>query len=93
MTSFTIETGVSKIQGDRPHQEDTFNIIEKYWDKGGFSFFSIFDGHGSNQYSLHAKNHLFQYLIESQDFEKKNFLDALRNAFLQENEAMRGKKN
>jgi serine/threonine protein phosphatase PrpC len=83
-----IDSGVSKAIGGRDHQEDSFNIMENALEKQGFALYSVFDGHGCSDLSKHASVHMKDFVVGDENFRKKNYPDALRRAFNNENQAL-----
>jgi len=84
-----IDCGVAKAQGARPHQEDSFSIAEDNIEKCGFAIYSVFDGHGSDQYSGHASKNMKDFITSEPEFKKKDYVEALKKAFHQENESLK----
>jgi serine/threonine protein phosphatase PrpC len=61
--------------------EDDSTIIGDY--KGtGFSFFSVFDGHGGSNVAHYASKNLYQLVFESEAFKNGAYEESLKQSFL-----------
>eukprot|EP01117_Protostelium_nocturnum_P009752 TRINITY_DN3486_c0_g2_i2.p1 TRINITY_DN3486_c0_g2~~TRINITY_DN3486_c0_g2_i2.p1 ORF type:complete len:305 (-),score=109.82 TRINITY_DN3486_c0_g2_i2:81-995(-) len=80
--------GVCMRQGQRPYQEDAFEIFRD--DQGRkFMIFGVFDGHGGAKFSKHAKEHIFDIILNDKGlFARGEYMEALKNAFLKEDSLM-----
>jgi len=88
-TSFCLKSGVSRKQGSRDHQEDTFSIEEDLLEQKGTALYAVYDGHGGDSYSLHASSHLSHLLYDSAPFKAGDYVGALNDAFFKENQEMK----
>lgn len=73
-------SGSSSMQGWRITQEDAHNSILNYDDKT--SFFAVYDGHGGPEVALYCSLYLPKYLKALKAYEKKDFMQALKDAFI-----------
>lgn len=83
-----IEKAVARGQGSRTHQEDTFSIYDKHLNERGYGIYSIFDGHGTDKFSIHASQNLAPILEKTEEFQNHDYVNSLRRAFYEENNAM-----
>jgi len=83
-----IDSGVSRAQGGRDHQEDSFSITENALEKQGYALYSVFDGHGCADLAQHASKHMKGFVVGDKSFATKVYPEALRKAFHNENVAL-----
>ncbi|KAI9090944.1 phosphatase 2C-like domain-containing protein [Phlyctochytrium arcticum] len=83
-----ISKGVARAQGSRPYQEDNFAIADEAFDRNGFALYSVFDGHGGSDASQHAARNLPKLVVNSDSFKQGRYDQALRDAFLREDELL-----
>jgi len=86
-----IEKAVARAQGSRDHQEDNFSVHDRDLKEKGYGVYCVFDGHGTDVYSAHASKHMAEILMGNEEFKQKNYVEALKTAFFEENEAMKKK--
>jgi len=84
-----IEKGIAKAQGGRKYQEDRLAIDDSQLNERGFALYSIFDGHGGEEFAEHAKFKMHEAIIASEEENEKDHAVALYSAFLKENSAMK----
>ncbi|KAI8644576.1 phosphatase 2C-like domain-containing protein [Parasitella parasitica] len=80
--------GASSMQGWRINMEDAHTHILNY-ENTGASFFAVFDGHGGANVAKYSSKNLYRIVMESDDFKKEKFKDALRKGFLQIDQDLR----
>ncbi|KAG9293265.1 hypothetical protein G9A89_010636 [Geosiphon pyriformis] len=88
MLLLDIDLGVSKLQGGRREQMDEFDITHNYFKEKGYALFLIYDGHGDNRFSKHAKKNLANFIVNDPDFIKGNYANAFRHGFQKEDAAL-----
>lgn len=74
------DCAVHREQGSRDHQEDRYMILNNFQDKG-YAYFAVYDGHHNELFSSHAAKHLHNHILESEEFARGQFADAIRNGF------------
>lgn len=84
-----IEKAVSRGQGSRDHQEDTFSVCDKNLPDKGYGIYCIFDGHGTDTFSIHASKNMAKLLETNEQFLAHEYVNALRRAFYEENELLK----
>ncbi|KAI8984493.1 phosphatase 2C-like domain-containing protein [Mycotypha africana] len=72
--------GCSHMQGWRLTMEDAHTTLLKLGDTNA-SFFGVFDGHGGSTIAQYTGQTLYKKVLESQHFEKKEYAEALKDAF------------
>ncbi|KAL9550642.1 hypothetical protein PS6_005444 [Mucor atramentarius] len=80
--------GASSMQGWRITMEDAHTHILDY-ENTGASFFAVFDGHGGANVAKYSSQNLSKIVIESDDFKKGEYTDALRKGFLKIDQDLR----
>ncbi|KAI9026571.1 phosphatase 2C-like domain-containing protein [Phycomyces nitens] len=73
--------GVSSMQGWRLSMEDAHAAILKLEDSDA-SFFGVYDGHGGFTVAQYTGKRLHRKVYESEYFAKKQYAEAMRDAFL-----------
>jgi len=87
ITSLTF--GVHSTQGSRPTQQDTFQYtLPDDFVRDGYALYAVYDGHGADGYSDHAKANLGRFLTEDQAFIDGDYIEAMKNAFSKEEEEL-----
>ncbi|KAL4961611.1 PP2C family serine/threonine-protein phosphatase [Aspergillus stella-maris] len=84
--------GGANGQGSRPSQEDHY-IIHTSGDlpseyKDTHALFAVFDGHGGEIVSKHAKTHIADLIFSSPSFKSGNYEDAIQEAINKEDELL-----
>ncbi|GAN06897.1 protein phosphatase 2C [Mucor ambiguus] len=74
--------GCSHMQGWRLTMEDAHTTLLKLGDTNA-SFFGVFDGHGGSTIAQYTGQTLYKKVLESKHFEKKQYPEALKDAFLE----------
>lgn len=54
----------------------------------GVHVFAVFDGHGGNQVSAYVKDHFVPMLLENEEFQAKDYKNALINTFVKLDEEL-----
>ncbi|KAJ3294374.1 hypothetical protein HK104_003620 [Borealophlyctis nickersoniae] len=83
---YIIEKGVAQSVGSRKYQEDEWSVHDNL--QSGVSVYTVFDGHGSGEYSHHAAQVLPKLLIEHDEFKQGRYDKALKDTFLEEDKKM-----
>ncbi|KAJ4445609.1 hypothetical protein ANN_12291, partial [Periplaneta americana] len=73
--------GASSMQGWRVTQEDAHNCTLEYDENT--SFFAVYDGHGGHEVATYSAQHLPQYLKNCEAYKKGDYVQALKDAFLE----------
>ncbi|XP_069695061.1 probable protein phosphatase CG10417 [Periplaneta americana] len=73
--------GASTMQGCRYTQEDAHSCIMEYDENT--SFFAVYNGHGGHEVATYSAQHLPQYLKNSEAYKKGDYVQALKDAFLE----------
>lgn len=79
------DVAVHVEQGSRSHQEDRYAYINEL-DRYGFAFFGIYDGHGGENISEHARKYLHHHIFGSDGFKSADYATAIREGFYAEDE-------
>lgn len=85
-----LQYGVGSMQGWRCEMEDAHYAktgLEN--DFTDWSYFAVFDGHAGVKVSTHCAKHLLDSIVNTEDFQQKNFIDGIRSGFLNLDENMR----
>ncbi|KAK4520429.1 uncharacterized protein ATC70_008564 [Mucor velutinosus] len=80
--------GASSMQGWRITMEDAHTHILDY-DSTGAGFFAVFDGHGGANVAKYSSQNLARIVMESDDFKKGHYQEALRKGFLKIDQDLR----
>ncbi|KAL4949524.1 phosphatase 2C-like domain-containing protein [Aspergillus filifer] len=84
--------GGANGQGSRPSQEDQYiihiagDLPSEY--KDTHALFAVFDGHGGELVSKHAKAHVADLFFSSPSFKSGNYEDAIQEAIIKEDELL-----
>lgn len=84
----TFKVGSSCMQGWRVKMEDAHTHILSLPDDPGTAFFAVFDGHGGAKVAEYAGRHLHKYVTARDEYKEGDVAEALRQAFLEIDEAM-----
>lgn len=84
----TFKVGSSCMQGWRVKMEDAHTHILSLPDDPGTAFFAVFDGHGGAKVAEYAGRHLHKYVTAREEYKDGDVAEALRQAFLEIDEAM-----
>jgi len=85
MADFKLRYGVARAQGSRPYQEDEYTCIDNLTVGKGPALFSVFDGHGSDNVSADASDHVHEKIFNS-PFLDTNINEAIRLSFKEEDQ-------
>jgi len=77
-----LEFGICSMQGYRPTMEDAYFYSTNLIPDTKISIFGICDGHGGKEVSTYISNHFIEYLLKNENFQNKNYENALRETFL-----------
>jgi hypothetical protein len=76
-----LKYGAASMQGWRPSQEDA-HAAELLLNPHGAALFAVYDGHGGGEVAKYAAKVLHEKLKDSEEYKKKDFVNALRKTFL-----------
>jgi len=82
------KVGSSCMQGWRVTMEDAHTHILAIPDDQRSAFFGVYDGHGGSKVALHAGNHLHKYVTQRAEYRQGLIPEAMKQGFLQFDEAM-----
>lgn len=85
-----LQYGVASMQGWRCEMEDAHYAktgLGENW--SDWSYFAVFDGHAGVSVSAHCAKHLLDCILQTEDFQQKNFIKGIREGFLNLDENMR----
>ena len=68
------------MQGWRKSNEDAHITAIDF--VPGHSLFAVFDGHGGSEVAKYCDRHFVKMLMEDENFEKKNYEEALKTIFV-----------
>nr|CAG8436125.1 10605_t:CDS:2 [Entrophospora candida] len=88
MSLIDLEIGVATLKGDRKTQMDRFDV-GNYFLNRDYSLLIIYDGHGDEIFSRHAKEHLSELITNDSEFKAKNYKQALINGFQAEDHCLK----
>lgn len=54
-----------------------------------WSFFAVFDGHYGGKVSAHCAEHLLEYILQAEEFQRSDFVPGIRSGFLMLDKTMR----
>ncbi|XP_069696176.1 probable protein phosphatase 2C T23F11.1 isoform X3 [Periplaneta americana] len=83
-----LKVGSSCMQGWRINMEDSHTHILSLPDDPGTAFFGVYDGHGGAKIAQYAGKHLHKYIIKRSEYKEGKIEDALRQGFLDVDNAM-----
>ncbi|PNF15251.1 putative protein phosphatase 2C T23F11.1 [Cryptotermes secundus] len=83
-----LKVGSSCMQGWRINMEDSHTHILSLPDDPGTAFFGVYDGHGGAKVAQYAGKHLHKYIIKRSEYKEGRIEDALRQGFLDVDNAM-----
>ncbi|CAG8537599.1 24316_t:CDS:2 [Gigaspora rosea] len=89
MSLADLKYAVVRRQGDRDTQMDRFNIHGSFVKEKDHALFLLYDGHGDERFSKHAKDHLANLIENDIEFTAKNYEKAFINAFKNEDELLK----
>ncbi|CAG8794615.1 16177_t:CDS:2, partial [Dentiscutata erythropus] len=89
MSLVDLSYAVVRRQGDRDTQMDRFSVQNHFSDKKGYSLFLLYDGHGDERFSKHAKENLTNLIESDIEFTAKNYEKAFINAFKNEDDLLK----
>ncbi|XP_060531981.1 probable protein phosphatase 2C T23F11.1 [Cylas formicarius] len=84
----SFRVGSSCMQGWRINMEDSHTHILSLPDDPGTAFFGVYDGHGGAKIAEYAGKHLHKYIINREEYRGNNVSAAMREAFLELDQAM-----
>ncbi|KAF7596727.1 hypothetical protein BBP40_000155 [Aspergillus hancockii] len=89
------DAGGASTIGTRPTQQDEYTVLlpEQFLTKSGdkVAFFAVYDGHGSNQVSKHAKENIRRFIRESPELEAGRYEAAIEEVIKkEESELLKG---
>ncbi|CAH1756357.1 24368_t:CDS:2 [Entrophospora sp. SA101] len=88
MSLIDLEIGVATLKGDRKTQMDRFDVGNHFLNRD-YSLLIIYDGHGDEIFSRHAKEHLSELITNDSEFKAKNYKQALINGFQAEDHCLK----
>ncbi|XP_030763642.1 probable protein phosphatase 2C T23F11.1 isoform X2 [Sitophilus oryzae] len=84
------EVASSAMQGWRIKMEDAHTHILSLPDDPGTAFFGVYDGHGGAKTAQYAGRNLHKFIINRPEYKEGNITEALKQAFLELDNAMIG---
>jgi len=82
------KVGSSCMQGWRVTMEDAHTHILALPDDQSAAYFAVYDGHGGPKVAQHAGNHLHKYLLQRKEYQDGDFANAMKQGFLEFDNAM-----
>lgn len=83
----TLDIGMSGMQGWRMSMEDAVCCLPNF-DEKGTSLFGVFDGHGGKEVADYVAANLHRFLMDTEAFQAGDIKKALKDAFLNIDEAL-----
>lgn len=85
-----LQYSVGSMQGWRCEMEDAHYAKTGLGDEyNDWSYFAVFDGHAGVKASAHCAKHLMDCIVNTDEFQKKNYIQGIRTGFLDLDENMR----
>lgn len=82
-----LEIGMSGMQGWRMSMEDAHCCLPNF-DEKGTSLFGVFDGHGGKEVADYCAENMYRFLMDTEAFQEGDIKKALKDAFLNIDEAI-----